>query len=87
MIDILRKKLLYRSTHRGCKEMDLILSDFVKESLNKLNFHETQELESLLNENELEIRKWIVENIDVPEKYKDLINKINIFNQKNTLDR
>jgi len=87
MIDILRKKLLYRSAHRGCKEMDLLLSGFVKENLKDLNFDETIELESLLSENELEIKKWIVERVSIPLKYENIINKINIFNQERILDR
>lgn len=87
MIDILRKKLLYRSAHRGCKEMDLLLSSFVKENLENLSIDETIELESLLSENELEIKKWIVERIDIPLKYEVIINKINIFNQEHILDR
>ena len=28
--EILKRQILYRSTHRGTKEMDLILGDFVK---------------------------------------------------------
>lgn len=67
--------------------MDLLLSSFVKENLENLSIDETIELESLLSENELEIKKWIVERIDIPLKYEVIINKINIFNQEHILDR
>jgi len=67
--------------------MDLLLSGFVKENLKDLNFDETIELESLLSENELEIKKWIVERVSIPLKYENIINKINIFNQERILDR
>lgn len=36
-IKILKKKLLYSSTHRGCKEMDILLGSFVKEYLDNLS--------------------------------------------------
>ncbi len=31
-----RKRLLYQSTHRGCKEMDIILGDFASKNLDRL---------------------------------------------------
>ena len=40
-LEIFKKKLLYRSNYRGTKEMDILLSKFVKENItiNKiLNF-------------------------------------------------
>ena len=36
-IDKLKKKILYRSRHRGTKEMDLLLGNFVKKYVNLLN--------------------------------------------------
>ena len=48
-IDNLKKKILYRSEHRGTKEMDLLLSNFVKKYINSLNERELCELELLLN--------------------------------------
>ena len=46
---ILKKKLLYRSTHRGTKEMDLLLGNFVKRNINKLSILDLKELEKFLN--------------------------------------
>ena len=43
----LKKKILYRSEHRGTKEMDLLLSNFVKKYVNSLNVNELCKLESL----------------------------------------
>ena len=48
-INILIKKILYRSKHRGTKEMDLLLSNFVKKYVNSLDANELCELELLLN--------------------------------------
>ena len=32
-----KKKLLYRSSYRGTKEMDILLSNFVKKYIDKFN--------------------------------------------------
>ena len=57
-IDNLRKKILYRSEHRGTKEMDILLSNFVKKYVNSLNENELCELESLLNIDDGVLYKW-----------------------------
>ena len=61
-IDILKKKILYRSEHRGTKEMDLLLSNFVKKYVNFLNESELCELELLLNIDDDVLYKWYSDN-------------------------
>ena len=63
-IDILKKKILYRSVHRGIKEMDLLLGNFVKKYVNSLSESELCELESLLNTDDEILYKWYL-NQDV----------------------
>ena len=57
-IDYLKKKILYCSEHRGTKEMDLLLGNFVKKYVNFLNEDELYELESLLNIDDEVLYKW-----------------------------
>lgn len=45
----LKKRLLYRSNYRGTKEMDILLSSFVKFYINKFNKDQLKELEAFLN--------------------------------------
>tara|TARA_B100000941_G_C28237782_1_gene414863 strand:+ start:368 stop:622 length:255 start_codon:yes stop_codon:yes gene_type:complete len=45
----LRKRLLYRSSYRGKKEMDILLSSFVKFYINKFSKDDLDELEKLLD--------------------------------------
>ena len=69
-IDNLKKKILYRAEHRGTKEMDLLLSNFVKKYVNILNESELCELESLLNIDDEVLYKWYLNNdktILIPE--------------------
>ena len=58
----LKKKILYRSEHRGTKEMDLLLSNFVKKYVNSLNENELCELETLLNMDDEVLYKWYLNN-------------------------
>ena len=61
-IDNLKKKILYRSEHRGTKEMDLLLSNFVKKYVNSLSERELCELELLLNIDDEVLYKWYLNN-------------------------
>ena len=48
-IDQFKKKIIYRSTYRGTKEMDKLLGSFVKKYIDSLNEKELVLLENLLN--------------------------------------
>ena len=56
--DILKKKIIYRSMHRGTKEMDLLLGNFVKKHIDKLNDIELNDLAKLLFIEDEIIYKW-----------------------------
>ena len=47
-IDDLKKKIIYRSTYRGTKELDKLLSSFTRSIINELNDEELFDLSSLL---------------------------------------
>ena len=57
-LDILKKKIIYRSEHRGTKEMDLLLSSFVKKYINSFADYELEELDNLLNTEDEILYKW-----------------------------
>ena len=57
----LKKQIIYRSTHRGTKEMDLLLGNFVKRYINELNNSELKDLEKLLSYEDEAIYKWYIE--------------------------
>tara|TARA_B100000686_G_scaffold187897_1_gene194595 strand:+ start:648 stop:911 length:264 start_codon:yes stop_codon:yes gene_type:complete len=48
-IDELKKKIIYRSTYRGTKEMDALISSFTKKIINNLNVDELINLSDLLD--------------------------------------
>ena len=48
-IDILKKRLIYRSQYRGTKEMDKLIGSFVKTNIKKFNLIQLMELEKFLD--------------------------------------
>ena len=48
-IEELKKKIIYRSTYRGTKEMDALISSFTKQIINDLNGDELINLSNLLD--------------------------------------
>ena len=59
--EILKKQIIYRSTHRGTKEMDLLLGIFVKKNIDKFNNSELKDLENLIEIEDEILQKWFFE--------------------------
>ena len=57
-IDLLRKKILYRSEYRGIKEMELLLNSFVKKHINDFSIVELKQLDDLLNFDDNSLFNW-----------------------------
>tara|TARA_Y100001970_G_scaffold102265_1_gene128428 strand:+ start:3795 stop:4082 length:288 start_codon:yes stop_codon:yes gene_type:complete len=57
-IDSIKRKIKYRSEYRGIKEMDLLLSAFVKKYIDKLTYDELCDLYKLLEKDDDDIFKW-----------------------------
>ena len=47
-LEIFKKKLLYRASYRGTKEMDILLSSFVKEHIENFDLNNLNDLENFL---------------------------------------
>ena len=53
----IKKKIIYRASYRGTKEMDVLISSFVKSIINSLNDKELLELENFVNLSDEELIK------------------------------
>ena len=62
-LESLKKKLLYRSNYRGTKEMDILLSNFVRQNIEQLTESQLHELEEFLNFEDEEIYNYYQNNI------------------------
>ncbi|MDC1256866.1 succinate dehydrogenase assembly factor 2 [Pelagibacteraceae bacterium] len=87
-IDILRKKLLFRSSHRGTKEMDILLGTFFKNNYNLLEEKELLEFKSLLMITDKALSDWLImnknnseiESIEISKKLKEFVTKRSLKN-------
>ena len=59
--EILKKQIIYRSMHRGTKEMDLLLGNFVRKYIDEFNSTELKDLANLLFTEDEVIYKWYFE--------------------------
>ncbi|MDE3017048.1 MAG: succinate dehydrogenase assembly factor 2 [Pseudomonadota bacterium] len=73
--EICRKRLRYRSWHRGCKETDLLLGRFADEKLAVLPPVQLAAYERLLEESDADIWDWI-NGHDAPEEYAELLESL-----------
>ncbi len=48
-LEIFKKKLLYRASYRGTKELDILLKTFVKKNINTFNIKQLKQLDEFLN--------------------------------------
>lgn len=77
------KKLLYRSNHRGTKEMDLLIGGFAKENLETLNGEELKEFELILNFTDKKLNTWLIDNkLDTDLEKFSISRKIKEFKLK-----
>ena len=71
-----KKKLLYRASYRGTKEMDILLSSFVKKNINIFNENELRNLEEFLKLEDETILNFYNFNIIENNVDKNPISKI-----------
>ena len=75
-LEIFKKRLIYRASYRGTKEMDILLSSFVNKYIN--GFDETLliELEKFLNFEDEIILNYYHNNIELSQIEKNKISKM-----------
>ena len=78
-IDELKKKIIYKSTYRGTKEMDVLISSFTKKIINDLNMDELIILSNLLDiddENLYKFNQGLSTTVDIEKnKVSNLFKK------------
>ena len=68
-LDLRRRKLLFRSWHRGMREMDLIMGRFADCKLDLLAEAELAEFERLIEVPDRDLLAWITGEEQVPANY------------------
>jgi antitoxin CptB len=67
--EITRKRLLWRATHRGIKEMDIVVGGFAQSRLADMSTGELALFEVLLEIPDQELLSWTTGQESVPEKW------------------
>ena len=75
-LEIFKKRLIYRASYRGTKEMDILLSNFVNKYINKFDESMLMELEKFLNFEDEVILNYYHNNIVENEINKNGISKM-----------
>jgi len=68
-LDARRRRLLFRSWHRGMREMDLLFGRFVEARIEGFDDGQLAELEDLLEVPDTEMLAWITGQATVPAAY------------------
>jgi antitoxin CptB len=68
-LDVRRRRLLYRSWHRGTREMDLIMGRFADAMIGTLTESELDAFEALSEQPEPDIYAWITGERRVPAEH------------------
>ena len=70
-IDILKKRIIFRASHRGSKEMDMLMKSFTESIIDNLNPNELKILDKLVELNDEDLLK-----IKTNKSIKDKIYKL-----------
>ena len=75
-IEIFRKKLLYKASHRGTKEMDILMGNFADKFIQLFDDHELSLLDILLDQDDDHIYKIILKKTLIPENIDNRVTKL-----------
>jgi antitoxin CptB len=62
-----RKQLLWRATHRGIKEMDLIVGGFAETHLSTMSVGEINEFARILEIPDQDLLAWLTAQMPIPD--------------------
>jgi len=78
-LELLKNKIKYRSGYRGTKEMDILLTSFVKSVINKLDENKLDKLNDFLKCNDEDIYNYYLNGTLIPNFDDDEI--LNLFKE------
>jgi antitoxin CptB len=80
---VLLKELLYRSTHRGCKETDILLGDFAENFLDKMTLAQLDDYKMIIGQDDALIYEWLTDQTEYPANLNhEILNEIKKFHAR-----
>lgn len=74
--DAVRRKLLWRATHRGLKELDLVLGGFAKAHIDSLNGRELEEFSEIVSLADTDLFAWLMRERPAPVDRWPLLSRV-----------
>jgi len=71
--DVRRRRLLYRATHRGTRETDLLVGGFVAPRLGALTEAEIDALEAIMDLPDVDLAEWLTGRRPIPPEHDTLV--------------
>jgi len=79
-LDARQRRILFRSWHRGMREMDLILGRFADAQIGNLSESELDDYEFLLEAQDRDVLSWLTGEAEIPSLYDTpVLRKIRAF--------
>ncbi len=77
----IKKKIIYRSSYRGTKEMDTLMIKFVKSIINDLDYNQLIILDEFINQDDefLKLTKNKGEKLNINSKFNFILEKFKNF--------
>jgi antitoxin CptB len=76
LLDVRRRRLLYRATHRGTQENDILFGGFVERHIGTFDEVELAAVEALLEVPENELADWLTGRLPLPLEAPAMLRRI-----------
>ena len=80
--NVIKKRLLYLSKYRGCRESEILFSSFSTKYLDTMTSEELFDYEEILCCTDSQLMDWLIKNFPLPDSLQNniLITKLKDFN-------
>jgi antitoxin CptB len=82
-LETYKKKIIYKASHRGSKEMDILLGNFINKYIELFNENELNIFDSILDCDDDDIYQWMIGKKDVPTRCENRVFSLLINNTQN----
>ena len=82
-LETYKKKIIFKASHRGSKEMDILLGNFIKKYIELFNENELGLFNDILECDDDDIYQWIIGKKEIPNHYSNRVFSLLINNTKN----
>ncbi len=82
-LETYKKKIIYKASHRGSKEMDILLGNFINKYIELFNENELNLFNSILDTDDDNIYQWILGKKEIPNEHSNRVLYLLINDTKN----